>query len=410
MAVKKLTEVTVRNLKAPVQGRLEIWDALLRGFGIRITEKDARSYFVMYWIGPKGQRKQRRLTLGDARVITLSDARDTARRALESVARGIDPATQRFSAPSTTGSDTLRAVIEAYLSRQAEPNTRRSTFLQTKRTFDVDVIPVFGAMPIAAITRRDIDVALDTIIERGAKVQANRTLARLRALFNWAVSQEYLASSPVDKIRPRTKEHSRERTLSDPEILAFWRSCDQLSYPFGPLCQILLLTAQRRTEVATMEWTEIDFDARVWTIPRHKAKNDHAHRVDLSDLTVELLHQLPRISDKFVFTTTGISPVSGFSRAKCRLDRLMTQDVPNLEPWIFHDLRRTAATRMASLRVDPHVVDKILNHITGTIRGVAAIYNRFGYSEQRQSAMNTWGRFVSDLVLPTTSNVVALRA
>jgi integrase len=146
----------------------------------------------------------------------------------------------------------------------------------------------------------------------------------------------------------------------------------------------------------------------VWTIPRERAKNDRAHEVHLSELAIEIIGSLPKIgSSEFVFTTTGRTPVSGYSRSKgtldCHMRKLAGETV--IEDWILHDLRRTAATGMARLNIAPHVVDRILNHVSGTIRGVAAVYNRHAYLEERKAALEAWGRYVEGLVRPAASNV-----
>jgi integrase len=179
------------------------------------------------------------------------------------------------------------------------------------------------------------------------------------------------------------------------------------------------LTAQRRDEVAGIEWSEIDVERRLWIIPRERAKNDRAHEVHLSALAIEIIEGLPRIGDRFLFTTSGDRPASGFSKSKARLDRHMLDllraeltkagkdpDQAKIDDWILHDLRRTAATGMARLNIPPHVVDKILNHVSGTIRGVAAVYNRHAYLDERRAALEAWSRHVESLVRPSPSNVV----
>jgi integrase len=195
----------------------------------------------------------------------------------------------------------------------------------------------------------------------------------------------------------------------------------------------LLLTAQRRDEVGGLEWSELNLDKRLWTIPREKAKNDRAHEVHLSDLAVEIVEELPSVSrpgpggkgsepSPYLFTTNGERPVSRFSKAKKRLDEHMVQLLgaevkqtgmdpeTEIEGWILHDLRRTAATGMARLNIAPHVVDRILNHVSGTIRGVAAVYNRHAYLEERKAALEAWAGYVEDLVRPGSTNVVPLVA
>jgi integrase len=187
-----------------------------------------------------------------------------------------------------------------------------------------------------------------------------------------------------------------------------------------------------------MAWEELDFDKRVWTIPRHKTKNNYAHEVQLSEAAIEMLRSLPRVDSDggLVFTVNGKRSVSGFSRAKRRVEGAMVKarrrwkglpdkdseyrkalHLPANKPlpveipdWRLHDLRRTATTGMARLSIPPHVVDKVLNHVSGTIRGVAAVYNRFAYLDERREALEAWGRYVGNLITPAPANVVELRA
>jgi integrase len=179
------------------------------------------------------------------------------------------------------------------------------------------------------------------------------------------------------------------------ELRSVWTAADVLGFPFGPIVQLLILTAQRRDEVAGMKWSELDLDRGTWTIAAERAKNGQSHAVHLSAPALEILHKVPRRSDSdLVFTTTGRTAVSGFSRAKARLDELSS-----VSDWRLHDLRRTAATVMAErLKVSHVVVDKILNHRDGAVRGVAAVYQRGQYLEERQHSLDRWAKFVTDLV------------
>jgi integrase len=219
-------------------------------------------------------------------------------------------------------------------------------------------------------------------------------------------------------MKPPTKERPRDRVLTDDELRWLWRACDELEWPFGPLTKLLLLTAQRRDEVAGMEWSEVDLKRATWTLPGEKVKNNRAHEVHLSAAALEVLKSVPHVSDSLIFTSTGSTPVSGFSRAKSRLDTEMQmakreelgKKADAIPDWILHDLRRTTATGMARLNFPPHVVDKVLNHVSGTIRGVAAVYNRFEYLEERRTALEAWGRYVENLVTPRTATVVAVPA
>jgi integrase len=232
--------------------------------------------------------------------------------------------------------------------------------------------------------------------------------------------------SPAAGIELPTQEQARDRVLTDDELRWFWQACDEIGWPFGPFAKLLLLTAQRRDEVAGMEQIEVDLAKRVWTIPARRAKNGRVHEVHISDAALSALRTLPRIGERLVLTTDGEKPIAGFSNAKRRLDAAMLKararaslglPVANGKPlpaeiphWTLHDLRRTAATGMARLNFPPHVVDKVLNHASGTIRGVAAIYNRFEYRDERRAALDAWGRYVAALETEVPANVVALRA
>jgi integrase len=168
--------------------------------------------------------------------------------------------------------------------------------------------------------------------------------------------------------------------------------------------RLLILTGQRREEVATMRWPDIDFDAACWTLPRSSTKNNRAHEVPLAPAALSILKALPKLHDELVFTTNGRVPVAGFSMAKRRLDTAVAAqradgNLPSIVDWHLHDLRRTMASGMARLRVAPHVIEKVLNHQTGAISGVAAIYNRHNYQDEKRQALETWSSYVSDLIL-----------
>jgi integrase len=433
MPTRKLTDLFVERAKPPARGRIEYFDAAFPGLALRITENGGKSWCVFY----RFSGRLRRFTIGHYPAIKPAQARKEAAAALERVRQGSDPAEEKrarrdFLSPDADG---FAAVAYDYLDRHVARNNAASTYQEAKRDLEHDALPKWGKRPIASISRRDVIELVDAIITRGAEVQANRTLARLRALFNWAIEKDRLSVSPVARMKLPTKERARDRVLADDELRWFWVGCDDIDWPFGPLAKLLLLTLQRRDEVTSMEWPEVNLAKRTWTIPREKAKNRRTHEVYLSDAAIAVLWSLPRVGDGLVFTTTGEASVSGFSRAKRRLDAAMIRarrrsfGLPEedkayrramrlapgkplpveIAPWTLHDLRRTAATGMARLNIPPHVVDKILNHTSGTIRGVAAVYNRFEYVEERRAALEAWGEFVSGLQDPSTK-VVRLRA
>jgi integrase len=434
----KLTQPAVDKLKPPASGRVEFWDSQLPGFGLRVSDRGRKTWIAMYRVNGKLVRE----TIGTAAIIpNVGDARARARESLQKAQSGINPVEARRTSSakaaqeaSVRAAQTFAAGADRYLKEYVEKNTRPATLKETRRIIERDVKPRWATTAIRDIARQDVNELLDEIADRGALVQANRTLARLKTLFSWALDEDLIDNDPTARVRRRIKESARDRALSDDEIRLFWAGCEKLGWPFGPMFKLLLLTAQRRDEVGGMEWTEIEpREKRVWAIPREKAKNDRAHEVHLSELAIEIIDGLPKISrprvddagsepSPYVFTTNGERPVSGFSKAKERLDNHMMQLLraeleeagkdpgkAEIDGWILHDLRRTAAG-MARLNIAPHVVDRILNHVSGTIRGVAAVYNRHAYLEERKAALEAWGRYVESLVRPGAANVVPFAA
>jgi integrase len=233
------------------------------------------------------------------------------------------------------------------------------------------------------------------------------SVSRLRTFFGWAIANDLTEGDPTAGVRKPAKEVARNRVLTDEEIIAFWSGTEQLGAPFGHLFRLLLLTAQRKSEVAGIRWSELDLAGRIWTIPGARAKNGKPHMVHLNALACEVLEEVPRVTDQdLLFSGNGRTPASGFSKPKDRLDAAIMVAAG----WVLHDLRRTAITGMARLGIAPHVADRVLNHQAGTIRGVAAVYNQFAYVDERRAALEAWGRFVESLVRPVPSNVVPLTA
>jgi integrase len=366
--------------------------------------------------------RRRRYTLGPFPQLKPAQARRDAAEALERASTGIDltkeKRTKRYQlAPENS---TFGALVRDYLELHGEKNLAVSTYAETKRVLESADLASWRRRSIAELERRDVIEVVDRIAKR-AQIQANRTLGRLQALFNWAVEKDRLAASPAAGIKPPTRELARDRVLDDDELRWFWNACGEIGWPFGPLHRLLVLTAQRRSEVAGMRWTELHLagNDQCWVIPKERTKSRRAHEVHLCGAAVDVLRSLPRIGGGLVFTTNGDTAVSGFSRAKRRLEALMLEakqgeggggKVEPIAPWRVHDLRRTAATGMARLNIPPHVLDKVLNHSSGTIRGVAAVYNRFAYLEERRAALEVWGRYVCNVVGPAAANVVELRA
>jgi integrase len=412
----RLSELFIAKIKAPKVGRAEYFDSAEPGLVLRVTPAGHKSWSVVY----RNNRRLKRYTIGPyaegkARVeYDLATAREKAREAKARIRDGGDPAEEKRTTRLTggTGAGTFKAVADDWLARHVERNCAAATFRETRRMFGRDVFgpkSTLASRKIESVTFADIDRLIGGILNRGAGVYANRMQKRLQALFNWAVAKRIIEKSPIAGMPLPTVEKSRDRFLGDKEIVWFWQACEEIGWPFGPLFQLLLLTGQRRDEVGQMEWAELDLDKAIWTQPARRAKNGREHIVHLSEQALAVLKPLPRIGRRYVFSRDADNFVTGFSWAKGNLDEAMAKaaDCSAIPRFTLHDLRRSAATGMASINIAPHVVERILNHTGGTIRGVAAIYNKAQYLPEREQALKAWGNYVEALVNPR-SNVVRM--
>jgi integrase len=412
MPTVKLTTLGVANAKAPAKGRIEYWDATLPGFGLRVTNKGARSWTVLYRF--RGQL--RRVTLGSYPALSLADARDRARDVLQSIEKGTDPATAKAEERRREG-DLFQGVIAEFVERHAKPNNRG--WARQERDLRREFLPHWQNRPIGSIGRRDIVELLDKITDRTSPQRANRYLALIKKLFSWCAERGAIEMSPAINIKPPGKQISRDRVLSADEIALFWECCGEAGWPFGDLYRLLLATAQRLGEVAGATWDDIDFDRAIWTVPAAVAKNGVANEVPLSPLAVNILRSAQTFGGKgYVFPALNGSgnPVSGFSKSKSRLDKAIAdrRAEAGREPipaWRLHDLRRSAASGMAELAIPPHVIEKCLNHISGSLAGVAGVYNRHGYLPEKRHALELWAQRIETLTgRPAPSNVIPLAA
>jgi integrase len=377
---KALNAKSIDSLK-PNTKRYEVHDLLCPGFSIRIFPTGRKVFTLKYRYGVK----QRRLILGVYPRMSLGQARERAIEGLRLVDEGIDPAARRRQLGTR-----VEEVCDDFIRQYARPRNR--SWKEADRILRREFVAVHGQRDIRDIRRADILDLMDGAIERGAEYQANRIHSNLRKLFNWCVERGIVESSPVTGIKSPTREKARDRVLVDDEIRAVLRACGEEPYPYGPFTRLLLATGQRRGEVSQMRWSEIDLDNRIWVVPAELSKNGKPHVVPLSDFAMRGLMAMPRFPDcDWVFTTTRRVSINGFSKA---LRHIQTRS--ETADWRFHDLRRTAASGMARLGVAPHVIEKVLNHISGTISGVAAVYNRFGYDAERRDALEKLGNFLNE--------------
>ncbi|MES2175448.1 MAG: tyrosine-type recombinase/integrase [Pseudomonadota bacterium] len=376
--------LSVKGIEAfkPEVKRYEVHDILCPGFSLRVFPTGRKVFTVKYRYG----LKQRRLPIGVHPRISLAEARNKAIEALRLVDEGIDPAARRRQLGMN-----VEAICGDFIRQYARPRNR--SWKEAERIMQREFVSVYGQRDIREITRHDIIELMDGAIERGASYQANRIHSNLRRLFNWCMERGVIETSPVTGTKPPTREQPRDRVLTDDEIRSVLCVCANEPYPFGQFVPLLLATAQRRGEVSQMKWSQVDLDAKQWVIPAELSKNGKPHVVPLNDFALQMLTAVPRFEGcDWVFTTTRRSPISGFSKALRHVHA-----GSGTSGWRFHDLRRTATTGMARLGVLPHVVEKILNHTSGIVSGIAAVYNLFQYQAERREALDKWGSFLDDL-------------
>ncbi len=415
MPKRSLTALAVEKLKPPATGQADHYDTGFPGLALRISHGGTRTW--TYKLRAHG--RQRKMTLGTYPAMSLAEAREAWRLAKAAVDRGEDPAATKAEARRSEP-DTVKSVAEQFITKYARPRNRTAD--EVERMFALHLYPKLGSRRIGTVTRRDILDMLDAVEEKTSPARANRVLANVRRMFSWAVERGVIEASPVADVRAPGQETSRDRVLSDDEVRAFLKAVAAMGEPFGPLFRLLLLTGQRREEVAGMPWAELDAAASVWRLPATRTKNKRASDVPLAGQSVALLDGLMRRSP-LVFPAqfsrsghTEARPLSGFGRAKERLDKAMLAELRKGDPeatlpdWRLHDLRRTAASGMARLGIAVHVVEKLLNHVSGTFAGVVGVYQRHDFMAEKQAAAQAWANFLDGLTAEKAENVVRMEA
>lgn len=417
---KALTTRTVETARPDPSKRVEISDAGCAGLFLVVQPSGAKSWALRY----RHAGRPTKLTLGRWPLMGLAAAREAAGAALEEVAHGCDPAAAKKAEKAArqdaalTERDKVKTLVEKFDTRHL--STLKSG-AQARAFLDRFVVKAWGDRDIQTITKRDVVDLLDEIVDSGRGTTANRVLAHTKKFLNWAVERDIIAASPAAAVKPPVKEVSRDRVLSDDEVRWFWTACDVVGEPFGPMGKLLLLTGQRLNEVAQMTEDEVDGD--VWRLPASRVKNGRAHDVPLSAAAQDVLAAKARVAGRggYIFTTTGRSPVSGFDRAREAIAVEMAKaanegrpeaaDPVEIPHWTFHDLRRTLATNLARMGVALRVTEAVLNHVSGSGAGIVSVYQRHDFAEEKRSALEAWGRRVTELVEgKEADNVVQIAA
>jgi integrase len=428
MPKTRLTDAAVQRLKAKPGERVDYFDMILPGFVLRVagptpTTPDGRKVFALFY---RFGGKQTRLTFEPRYpALSLAEARQKARVALDRLGAGHDPAEDKRAAQAKARAphaaaappgDTIELVFAEFVRRQLEPKGRAASYIDDcRRTFRLHIQPPLATRTLSSIKRAEIIALIDTIADGRGQVLANRSLALVRGLFNFAIRRALVEVNPATLVDRPGEETPRDRVLSADEISALWAITGDLAHPWSPYLRLLLLTGQRREEVARMRWADIDESDATWTLPADATKPGRAHVVPLPPVAMQILHECPR-AGAHVFSTRrrrngDEAALSGFSKLKAGLDERLAKAAEAAgraapEPWRLHDLRRTCATELGRIGIARFTIARVLNHAD---RSITSVYDKYSYLPEKRHALNAWAQRIAALTSPPTDNVVTLR-
>ena len=390
----KLTNDNVRTL--PVKGSDTLYpDDACDNFYLRVRAAGSRTYCIQWRQGGL----QRRATIGKVSHLSLDEARQRARKLLVGVYDGVDPIAQKAQA-RVDDRQLFSVLATEYLeirARDMRPSSLTSYTLHLQTYF-----APLHRLPVSRIDRATVAIQLRTIAKDRGPIAANRGRSSLSSFFGWCIGEGLLESNPVTNTNKADEGGGRDRILSDDELVKIWNAAPDSD--FGRIIEILVLTGQRRAEIGSLRWSEIGDDALI--LPKERTKNGKAHVVPLAPQARAVLDDCPAMAGRELVFGQGKGGFSGFAVCKKALDK-----ATGLNDWVVHDIRRTVATRMSDLGTPPHIVEAILNHVSGHKAGVAGIYNRSTYTEEKRAAMILWGNHIRILLARAAgTNVTALKA
>jgi integrase len=406
-----LDDRSVRALKPAERGqRYEVYDTLVPGLGVRVNDKGAKTYILYaHFPGARGARPAR-APLGHG--LSLKEARGRAYEWKAALKEGRDPRAElraQREAAQRERSNTFAAVAEDFIKTRL-PGQRKARAVE--REIRKYLIPAWGKRPVTEITEDDVAALIERVRDRPAPYVAYGLLAITRSIFKFARRPYKVATSPCAQLKPRDLElrkEARQRVLDDVELVAYWRATERLSYPWRPFYQLLVLTGQRKAEVAGIRRSEVELASALWTIPAERFKSEHVHLVPLGQEALALLRRLPVTrGDCLLSTDGGRKPIGGFSKAKARLDKLMLEELQRLAvergadpgevalaPFVQHDVRRTVRTRLSQLGVNSDVAELVIGH---QLKGLHAVYDRYQYLDERREALARWESWLREHV------------
>jgi integrase len=397
-----LTEIAIKKITVS-EKRREFPDGKITGLYLVVQPSGAKSWALRY----RAAGAPRKLTIGPYPAIDIGKARGRAQEALGEVAGGKDPAAQKKAVRAAAKAereadvDRVERVVALFIERYAKPITR--DWKETERILTREVRDRWKGRRLSQITRAHVIEMLEEIVDRGSPGAANRIFAHFRKMCRWSVGRGYIERSPCDGLTAPSPERQRDRVLDDAEIKLAWEAFKAVGWPFGHIARLLLLTGARRDEIADMRWDEIDLTGRTLSLPAARTKNKRAHVIPLSGAAMRIIEALPRRGGtQFVFTTTGSTPVSGFSAVKKAIDAhivaALGDGIKAPERWTFHDLRRTLATNLQKLGVRLEVTEAVLNHTSLSRGGIEGVYQRHDFADEKRAALEAWTDRLAQIV------------
>lgn len=398
---QKLIETSAAKLALPAGAKeAYAWDSVVPGFGIRKREGGSVVFVVKYRMG----QQQRKITLGKVVPGMLAEMREMAATVIAKAKLGQDVQGDKKAATQVRQAVTVGTLIKRYLEmRRGEWKER--TFIEVERHLSRQAAPLHG-LAIEAVTRRELAPLIDDIAANSGRTAADRLKTSLSTFLGWCVERDYIDANPATGIKRRANGGSRERVLAEAELVAIWNGCNDDDH--GHIVKLLMLTGARREEFGGLLWDEVDFDKREIRLPGERTKNGRAHTIPLSDAAMGILQAIPQRGRRALVFGRGEGGYSGWSKSKERLDARLGEEV---DAWTLHDLRRTFATLSGDKDFgEPHIIEAMLNHQSGSKSGIAGVYNRAKHERGKRQLADRYGEFIAALVEGRASNVVALAA
>jgi integrase len=394
----KLTTKSVAALAlAPGEKDRIFFDKVVPGWGLRLRAGGGRWWVFQYAIA----RRTKRMTFGRYPAISVADAREQAGKLHARVALGGDPAGDKTANQVRSG-ETFDACLRLYLARRRTDGTLRpSSYCVIERHLVCNLANLHG-LAIAALDRRTIALELTRLTNAGKLVQSNRTRTSLITFLNWCGGEGFVDNNPA-LLTNRNPEQPRTRVLTYDELKKIWHALP--AGDFGDILKLLTLAGQREREISELAWDEIDFERSIITLPPARTKNRRWHTIPLAPAAIDILKAIePRQGRRLLFGK-GSGGFSNWSHCKNILD-----DIVKIEPWTIHDLRRSAATHMGELGVQPHVIEACLNHQSGTKGGIVGVYQKQEYAAEKRLALNLWAEHLMAVIEGRESNVQPFKA